>query len=71
VPLWRKFLRPFKDPLVYLLLADIVIPVLAWAVEGAAGVRIDALVIAGVVLFSGVLGFVQEHKAESAVAGAG
>ncbi|MDN4642903.1 cation-translocating P-type ATPase [Arthrobacter sp. PsM3] len=68
VPLWRKVLRQFQDPLVYLLLAAIVISALAWAVEGAAGVPIDALVIAAVVLFNGVLGFVQENKAESAVA---
>ena len=68
VPLWRKVLRQFQDPLIYLLLAAIAISVLAWAVEGAAGVPIDALVIGAVVLFNGVLGFVQENKAESAVA---
>ncbi|HEX9085947.1 MAG TPA: cation-translocating P-type ATPase [Arthrobacter sp.] len=68
VPLWRKILRQFQDPLIYLLLAAIAISVLAWAVEGAAGVPIDACVIAAVVLFNGVLGFVQENKAESAVA---
>ena len=68
VPLWRKIVRQFQDPLIYLLLAAIAISVLAWAVEGAAGVPVDALVIGAVVLFNGVLGFVQENKAESAVA---
>ena len=68
VPLWRKILRQFQDPLIYLLLAAIAISVLAWAVEGAAGVPVDAIVIGAVVLFNGVLGFVQENKAESAVA---
>ncbi|WP_202129134.1 cation-translocating P-type ATPase [Pseudarthrobacter sp. ATCC 49987] len=68
VPLWRKVLRQFQDPLIYLLLAAIAISVLAWTVEGAAGVPIDAVVIGAVVLFNGVLGFVQENKAESAVA---
>ncbi|HET9348625.1 MAG TPA: cation-transporting P-type ATPase, partial [Arthrobacter sp.] len=68
VPLWRKILRQFQDPLIYLLLAAIAISVVAWAVEGAAGVPVDALVIGAVVLFNGVLGFVQENKAESAVA---
>ncbi|MET3952928.1 cation-translocating P-type ATPase [Arthrobacter sp. UYEF36] len=68
VPLWRKIVRQFQDPLIYLLLAAIAISVFAWAVEGASGVPIDALVIGAVVLFNGVLGFVQENKAESAVA---
>ena len=68
VPLWRKIVRQFQDPLIYLLFAAIAISVFAWAVEGASGVPIDALVIGAVVLFNGILGFVQENKAESAVA---
>lgn len=68
VPLWRKIVRQFQDPLIYLLLAAIAISVVAWAVEGAAGLPVDALVIGAVVLFNGALGFVQENKAESAVA---
>ncbi len=68
VPLWRKILRQFQDPLIYLLLAAITIAVIAWAVEGAAGPPVDAIVIGAVVLFNGVLGFVQENKAETAVA---
>ena len=68
MPLWRKILRQFQDPLIHLLLAAIAISVLAWAVEGAAGIPVDAIVIGAVVLFNGVLSFVQENKAESAVA---
>ena len=68
VPLWRKILRQFQDPLIYLLLAAIAISVLAWVAEGAAGPPVDAIVIGAVVLLNGVLGFVQENKAESAVA---
>ena len=68
VPLWRKILRQFQDPLIYLLLAAIAISVIAWAVEGAAGPPVDAIVIGAVVLLNGVLGFVQENKAETAVA---
>ena len=68
VPLWRKILRQFQDPLIYLLVAAIAISVLAWVVEGAAGPPVDAIVIGAVVLLNGVLGFVQENKAESAVA---
>ena len=68
VPLWRKFLAQFRDPLIYLLLAAITISVVAWAAEGATGVPVDAVVIGAVVLFNGILGFVQENKAANAVA---
>ncbi|WP_156225616.1 cation-translocating P-type ATPase [Pseudactinotalea suaedae] len=68
VPLWRKILAQFRDPLVYLLLVAVVVSLIAWAVEGMRGLPIDATVIAAVVTLNGVLGFVQESKAENAVA---
>jgi potassium/sodium efflux P-type ATPase len=68
VPAWRKLLAQFADPLIYLLLAAIVISVVAWALEGAQGVPFEAIVIALIVVANGVLGFVQERKAEQAVA---
>jgi P-type Ca2+ transporter type 2C len=68
VPAWRKLLAQFADPLIYLLLAAIVISVAAWALEGARGVPFEAMVIAVIVAANGVLGFVQERKAEQAVA---
>ena len=68
IPAWRRFLSHFHDPLVYLLLAAIAIALVAWAVEGAIGWPVDAIVIATIVLLNGVLGYVQEAKAESAVA---
>jgi magnesium-transporting ATPase (P-type) len=67
-PWWRRILSQFQDPLIYLLLGAIAISVAAWAVEGAGGVPVDAVVISAVVLFNAVLGFVQENKAETAVA---
>ncbi|MCG6568200.1 cation-translocating P-type ATPase [Tessaracoccus sp. ZS01] len=67
-PAWRRFLRQFADPLVYLLLVAIVISIFAWVAEGASGLPIDALVIAIIVVANAVLGFVQENKAENAVA---
>ena len=67
-PAWRKLLAQFADPLIYLLLAAIAVSVLAWALEGAAGVPIEAVVIAGIVVANGVLGFLQERSAERAVA---
>ena len=68
VPLWRKVLAQFRDPLIYLLLVAIAISVLAWVVEGANGVPVDAVVITAVVLLNAAIGFAEESKAESAVA---
>jgi P-type Ca2+ transporter type 2C len=68
VPLWRKVLAHFRDPLVYLLLFAVVISVIAWVAEGAPGLPIDALVIAAVLLVNAILGFVQETRAGDAVA---
>ncbi|MCW2134197.1 cation-transporting P-type ATPase [Arthrobacter sp. VKM Ac-2550] len=68
VPRWRKILAQFQDPLIYLLLVAIAISLGAWAVEGATGAPIDAVVIAAVVLLNALLGLVQENKAENAVA---
>nr|WP_269452187.1 HAD-IC family P-type ATPase [Tessaracoccus coleopterorum] len=67
-PAWRRFLRQFKDPLVYLLLAAILISMVAWVAEGATGVPVDAVVIVVIVLTNAVIGFVQENKAADAVA---
>lgn len=68
IPAWRAFLAQFADPLIYLLLAAIVVSAVAWAIEGADGLPIEAIVIAAIVLANGVLGFVQERQAEEAVA---
>jgi magnesium-transporting ATPase (P-type) len=61
--------RPvFADPLIYLLLAAVVVSLAAWAAEGADGVPFDAIVILVIVVLNGVLGYVQEARAEQAVA---
>ena len=67
-PAWRRFLSHFHDPLVYLLLAAVVIALVSWVVEGMVGWPLDALVIATIVLLNGILGYVQEAKAGDAVA---
>ena len=65
---WRRAVAQFQDPLVYLLLVAIGIALVAWWIEGGLGWPIDAVVIAVVVLLNGVLGFVQQAKADRAVA---
>ena len=67
-PAWRRVLAHFQDPLVYLLLAAIAIALVAWVIEGTKGWPVDAIVIAAVVLLNGVLGYVQEARAQDAVA---
>ena len=68
VPAWRKLLAQFADPLIYLLLVAATVSIAAWAAEGADGIPYEAIVIAVIVLLNGVLGFVQEARAEQAVA---
>ena len=68
VPGWRRFLQQFHDPLIYLLLAAILITLGAWAIEGYQGWPVDAVVIAAVVLVNALIGYVQEAKAENAAA---
>ena len=68
VPAWRRLLAQLEDPLIYLLLAAIVISLAAWVIEGRVGWPIDAMVIALVVVINAILGYMQEAKAENAVA---
>ena len=65
---WRRALAQLQDPLVYLLLAAAAVALAAWAVEGRSGWPMDAIVIAVVVVLNAVLGWMQERKAQSAVA---
>ncbi|MCK0113912.1 cation-translocating P-type ATPase [Ornithinimicrobium sp. F0845] len=68
VPAWRKLLAQFQDPLIYLLLAAVVIATLAWLVEGAEGLPTDSIVITLIVIANAILGYNQESRAEQAVA---
>ena len=68
LPAWRRFLSQFQDPLIYLLLVAITIALIAWVIEGRAGLPVDAIVIALIVILNGLLGYMQENKAEKAVA---
>lgn len=67
-PAWRRLLSQFHDPLVYLLLAAVAVALAAWLIEGRVGWPVDAIVISLVVVLNAGLGFLQEAKAEHAVA---
>ncbi len=67
LPVWRRILSQFDDPLVYLLLAATAISLAAWVFDGMEGWPVDAMVIAVIVILNAVLGHVQEAKARQAV----
>jgi potassium/sodium efflux P-type ATPase len=68
VPKWRKFLAQFQNVLVILLLIATVISLAVWWLEGAHGVPFEATAILAIVLLNAVLGYIQEQRAEAAVA---
>ncbi|HVI83124.1 MAG TPA: cation-transporting P-type ATPase, partial [Chthoniobacterales bacterium] len=59
-PPWKRFLLQFHQPLVYILLVASGLTVLL-------GEFVDGAVIFGVVFILGVIGYIQETKAEGAI----
>ena len=68
VPWWRKLLAQFQDVLVILLLAATAISVVLWAAERESALPYEGIAIFAVVLLNAVLGYIQESRAEQAVA---
>jgi Ca2+-transporting ATPase len=68
VAAWRKLLLQLHDPLVYLLLGAVLVSLAAWIFEGAHGWPFEALVVLVIVIANAVLGYVEESRAERAVA---
>ena len=67
-PAWQRFLAQFQDVLVILLLAAAAISTALWAIERDASLPYEALAIFAVVLLNAAMGFIQEARAEAAVA---
>jgi Ca2+-transporting ATPase len=67
-PAWRRFLARFRDPLTLLLLAATAVSLVAWRLERDAPAPYEALTILAIVALNAVLGFVQEGRAEHALA---
>jgi P-type Ca2+ transporter type 2C len=68
VPAWRRLLAQFRDVLVILLLVATAISAGLWAFERDAALPYEALAIFAVVLLNATMGYVQESRAEAAVA---
>lgn len=67
-PAWRKFVAQFSDVLVILLLIAAAISAALWLVERESALPYESLAILGVVLLNAILGYVQQTRAEAAVA---
>ena len=68
VPRWRRFLAQFEDVLVILLLVATAISLALWFVERDAALPYEAIAIFAVVLLNATIGYLQEARAEAAVA---
>jgi Ca2+-transporting ATPase len=68
IPWWRKFLAQFHDVLVILLLIATAISAALWLYERDSALPYEALAIFAVVLLNAVMGYLQQARAEEAVA---
>ena len=68
IPGWRRFLSQFQDVLVILLLIATAVSTGLWAFERDAALPYEAIAILAVVLLNATMGYIQESRAEAAVA---
>lgn len=68
VPLWRKLLTPFTDVLTLLLLVAALVSLGLWLYERDAGLPYDTIAIVAIVLLNAAMGYVQQARADRAVA---
>lgn len=66
-PLWRRFVRQFQSPLIYILLFALAFDLALWFYEGAQAWPVEAAAIGLILLFNAVLGLFQEQRSEAAL----
>jgi Ca2+-transporting ATPase len=67
-PLWRRFLRQFASPLIYILLFALAFDLGLWLYEGGESAPIEAVAIALILLLNAFLGLHQERRSGAALA---
>src|SRR5918994_7006932 len=67
-PLWRRFLRQFASPLIFILLFALAFDLGLWIYEGGHGWPIEATAIGLILLLNAGLGLYQERRSEAALA---
>lgn len=68
ISLFSRFIHQFKNALIYILLAALLIDLTLWWLENQSNIPIDALAIAVILILNASLGVWQETKAENALA---
>lgn len=68
IPWWRKFLAQFQDVLVLLLLVATFISAGLWLYERDTTLPYEAIAILAVVMLNAIMGYLQQSRAEEAVA---
>ena len=66
-PVWRRFVRQFNSPLIFILLFALAFDSGLWVYEGSHGWPIEASAIALILLFNAALGLYQEQRSEAAL----
>lgn len=68
VPAWKKFLAQFANVLVALLVAAALVSAGLWLYERDSALPFEAMAIFAIVILNAVMGYLQESRAEQAVA---
>jgi Ca2+-transporting ATPase len=67
LPAWKRLGAQFKSPLIYVLLAALIVDLAVWWIDGGHGFPIESLAIGVILLLNASLGVWQERKAEAAL----